>query len=130
MTSEVEAFLASWPVAKQAAEARTLAVMMKDCSGEPAVLWPGNIIGFGTVHYKYASGREGDTPKLGFALRKGSFSIYGVIYYDHNGELLDQLGSYTRGKGCLYIKSLQDVDLKVLKKMFVEALDKKANSSL
>ena len=79
-----------------------------------------SIIGFGTVHYVYESGREGDMPLIGFSPRKPAMVLYGVARSSE--ALLGRLGKHTTGKGCLYIKKLADVDVKVLEKMIATAV--------
>ena len=99
--------------AKRRADADTLVALMRRATGEEPALH-GSIVGFGTYHYKYASGREGDSVAAGFAVRKTAFTIYlqdGVAAYD--GELA-RLGAHTTGVGCLYLKSLDGIDLEVL----------------
>lgn len=108
---------------RRADAARLVAIMREETSEEPTV-WPGAIIGFGTYHYKYATGREGDTVKVGFAPRTSALVLYGLIRrYGmdaddiENRDLFARLGKYTTGKGCLYIKYLDDVDLDVLRSL-------------
>jgi hypothetical protein len=116
--ADVEAVLAAVPDAQRRADAATLIAMMGSVTGEPPVLWPASIIGFGTYHYRYATGREGDTPLAGFSPRKPHLVIYFARGID--GGLQDELrrlGRHTAGKGCLYIKRLADVDLDVLRSM-------------
>jgi hypothetical protein len=96
--------------------------MMREVSGEEPALW-GSIVGFGVHHYKYATGREGDTVKIGFSPRKGALTLYGVIFYEKNTELLESLGKHEAGKGCLYIKRLEDVDTDVLRRMLKAACE-------
>jgi hypothetical protein len=84
-------------------------------------MWGPSIIGFGRSHYKYASGREGDTFIIGFSPRKQNLSLY-VGSLDQQQALLDQLGKHSLGKGCLYINRLSDVDLAVLKRLLEAAI--------
>jgi hypothetical protein len=84
-------------------------------------MWGPSIIGFGKYHYKYESGREGDTVLVGFSPRKPAFVLYGVTGFKGADALLTKLGKHTTGKGCLYIKKLADVDLKVLEQLIVKA---------
>jgi hypothetical protein len=85
-------------------------------------MWGPSIIGFGSYHYKYDSGREGDAPVIAFSPRKAASVLYGAIGFDDAEKLLANLGKHTTGKGCLYLKKLSDVDLKVLEAMVVKAL--------
>jgi len=89
--------------------------MMQQISAEKPVMWGDSIIGFGAYRYKYASGREGDWFKMGFSPRKQSLTLYLMCGYKPVQSLLDQLGKYKLGKGCLYINKLADVHLDVLK---------------
>ena len=75
------------------------------------------IIGFGTYHYKYASGHEGDAPIIGFSPRKAEFSLYAYTPSDENKILLDNLGKYKMGKACIYFKKLSDINLDILDKL-------------
>jgi hypothetical protein len=84
-------------------------------------MWGSAIIGFGTYHYVYESGRQGDTPVIGFSPRKQNISIYLMGGLKNIEEELSRLGKYKTGKGCLYIRSLSDVNVAVLKKIFAKA---------
>ena len=102
--------------------------MMKEVTGEDPVMWGNSIIGFGKYHYKYASGREGEWFLTGFAPRKGKFSIYITAGFEDYGEILEQLGKHTKGKGCLYVKDLNEIDkdkLEVLVKRSVKDTKKR-----
>jgi hypothetical protein len=94
-------------------DAETLAAMMQEISGREAAAW-GTIIGFGSCHYRYRTGTEGDMPILAFAPRKGASTIY-LDDTDRHGEALAGLGPHSTGRGCLYIKDLEKVDLDVLR---------------
>ena len=91
--------------------------MMQEITGEEAVMWGSSIIGFGSYHYKYASGREGDWLSVGFSPRKQSMTVYIMPGFEHYEELLEQLGKHKIGKSCLYINKLTDVDKDVLKRL-------------
>lgn len=98
--------------------------MMKQVTGEEPRMWGASIIGFGDLHYKYASGREGDWFKCGFSPRKAKISMYvGGCDISKQQEMLDRLGKHTTGKGCLYINKLADVDMGVLKELTKEAYE-------
>jgi hypothetical protein len=109
-----------------------LEVMQKVSNCDP-VMWGSAIIGFGTYHYVYESGREGDTIVIGFSPRKQYISIYLMGGLKNVEDELSKLGKYKTGKGCLYIKSLSDVNLEILKKVFAKAfkegMRKKAHSA-
>jgi hypothetical protein len=119
---DLEALFDRVRVERRKTDARRLVDIMRETTGEEPAVWPGGIIGFGTYHYKYATGREGDTVKVGFAPRATALVLYGLIRrYGtdpddlENQDLFDRLGTYTTGKGCLYVKYLDDIDLDVLK---------------
>jgi len=96
-----------------------LAQLMEKATGFPPRMWGASIVGFGQYHYKYESGHEGDACLAGFSPRKQNISLY-VMNFDSQPALLDKLGKYKAGKGCLYIKKLSDVDGQVLAQL-VEA---------
>jgi hypothetical protein len=98
-------------------DADTLLELMTRATGEPARMWGSSIIGFGTYHYKYASGREGDAPAAGFSPRKAATTIYLADGIGPHPELLERLGPHTTGVGCLYVKDLAQVDLAVLEEL-------------
>ena len=93
-----------------------LAMMREITQVEPKV-WAGSMVGFGDHHYKYASGREGDTFVVGFAPRKQALTLYVLSGFEGQEQLLEKLGRYTTGKGCLYVKRLADVDLPTLRQL-------------
>ena len=88
--------------------------LMKKWSGFEPKMWGPTIIGFGSYHYKYASGHEGDCLLIGFSPRKKAFSLYVYTPQQNNTELLNQLGKFKMGKACIYINKLLDIDLDVL----------------
>ncbi len=98
-------------------DALTLLALMKDETGEDAVMWGDSIVGFGSYHYKYASGREGDAPLVGFSPRKQSMSLYIMSGFDEYEDLLAALGKHKLGKACLYVNKLADVDEAALRKL-------------
>jgi hypothetical protein len=91
-----------------------LLALMKDNTGEKPVMWGPSIVGFGSYHYRYETGREGDTVAVGFSPRKGSLSLYGLTYAPEAAKLLPRLGKHKIGAACLYINKLEDVDEAVL----------------
>ena len=99
----------------------TILKMMQTVSKLEPVMWGSAIIGFGTYHYVYESGREGDTIVIGFSPRKQNISIYLMGGLKNVEDELSKLGKYKTGKGCLYIKSLSEVNLEILKKVFAKA---------
>src|SRR5271163_3948698 len=104
------------------ADAKALVKLMQNATGEKPKMWGPSIIGFGSYHYKYDSGREGDMPLIGFSPRKPATVLYNLISASDSKVLLPKLGKHTTGKGCLYIKKLADVDKHVLEAMVVKAL--------
>jgi hypothetical protein len=91
--------------------------IMQEVTGFEPKMWGPSIIGFGSYHYKYASGHEGDAPLAAFSPRKAAFSLYVYSPSDEKEELLSKLGKYKASKGCLYVKKLADIDIGILKKM-------------
>ena len=81
------------------------------------------IVGFGTYHYKYDSGREGDFLKVGFSPRAQNLTLYIMPGFDGYAELMDKLGKYKTGKSCLYVKKLEDVDIVVLRELITESVN-------
>jgi hypothetical protein len=111
-------------------DAMALVKLMQRATGEKPKMWGPSIIGFGSCHYKYESGREGDTPLAGFSPRKAATVLYGVTGFSDSEALLAKLGKHTMGKGCLYIKKLADVDQKVLEALVAKSVAaKRANPS-
>jgi hypothetical protein len=94
-----------------------IAKMMEEVTGDKPKMWGPSIVGFGTYHYKYASGREGDWPVTGFSPRKKDLTLYIMMGFEKHPELMEQLGKHSVGKSCLYIKRLSDVHLPTLKKL-------------
>ena len=91
--------------------------LMKKWSGFEPKMWGPTMIGFGSYHYKYASGHEGDAMLIGFSPRKAEFSLYVSAPGNDNKQLLDKLGKYKMGKACIYFKKLSDLDLGILEKL-------------
>jgi len=114
----VEAFLAQVPNDQQREDARRLCALMEEITGEPPAMWGSSIVGFGTYHYRYASGHEGDSALASFSPRRQHLAIYLVgEFADRHGAALARLGPHQTGKGCLYIKRLADVDLDTLREL-------------
>lgn len=91
--------------------------LMEKLTGEPAKLWGTSIVGFGSYHYKYATGREGDWMLTAFSPRKQNLTLYIMSGFSKYEELLAKLGKHKIGKSCLYIKSLADIDMGVLEEL-------------
>jgi hypothetical protein len=116
--ASVAEFLARVPGEKRREDARRLCALMQEITGEPTVMWGTSIIGSGTYHYRYASGHEGDSALASFSPRRDSLAIYLVGgFEDRHQSVLARLGPHKTGKGCLYIKSLDDVDHDALREL-------------
>ncbi|MCB0044694.1 MAG: DUF1801 domain-containing protein [Caldilineaceae bacterium] len=120
--ASVEEYIAAIPNDARRRDCRVLVELMSDATGEPPVMWGPSIIGFGSYHYKYASGREGDMCLTGFASRKGDISIYLMAESKDQPALLDALGKHKMGKSCLYVRRLADVDTQVLERLVTESV--------
>lgn len=99
------------------ADSFQLIELMEKWSGFEPKMWGPTIIGFGSYHYKYASGHEGDAPLIGFAPRKAAFSLYVYCPIEEHKQLLDDLGKFKMGKACIYTKKLSDINILTLEKM-------------
>jgi hypothetical protein len=115
--ASVEEFLNAVTHDKRREDGFALLKMMRDITGEEPAMWGSSIVGFGCYHYTYASGREGDWPLVGFSPRKRNLTVYIMSGFDDYENLLQRLGKYRTGVGCLYINKLEDVDLKVLREL-------------
>ena len=113
----VASFIASVPDERRRSDARTLLKVFKAATGKRPVMWGPSIVGYGSYHYKYASGHEGDCSIAGFSPRKAATSVYITAGFAEFGPLLRQLGPHKKSVGCLYLKSLDGIDLKVLERM-------------
>ncbi len=120
----VEAFIRSFADTEQKiADSFMLIELMQKWSGHEARMWGPSIIGFGNYHYKYASGREGDMPMIGFSPRKAALTLYvNLPYSTSQDQLLQKLGKYKMGKGCIYVRRLSDLDLSVLEALVSSTL--------
>jgi hypothetical protein len=107
------------------ADVQTIAALMTRVTRHEPRMWGASIVGFGSYHYKYASGREGEAPLVAFSARKSEFSLYGMAGSDGKEPLRAGLGKHKSGKGCLYIKRLADVDLKVLERLIAQSFAEK-----
>jgi Domain of unknown function (DU1801) len=112
--ASVAAFVAGIADERQRADSERLIAVMSDVTGEPATMWGPSIIGFGSYHYRYASGREGDAPLVGFSPRRSALTLYASADDDVRAKLLARLGPHKVGKGCVYVKRLSDVDEQAL----------------
>lgn len=121
--ASVGKFIRSVPDPVRRADAEALVAVFTETVREPAVMWGPSIIGFGNYHYKYASGREGDTPLAAFSPRKRQLVLYLNEYFDTGyDDVLMRLGPHTLGKGCLYIQRLELVDTRVLRELIARTV--------
>jgi hypothetical protein len=122
-SADVDAFLEAVPDENRRSDARALLELMRFVTGEPPVMWGPTIVGFGSYHYRYESGRTGDAPLAGFSPRKPNLVVYLVGgFEDRYPKLLEQLGPHKTGKACLYLKRLGDVDLDVLRQLIERSM--------
>jgi hypothetical protein len=103
-------------------DAREILALMKDVTGEKPQMWGESIVGFGSYHYRYESGREGDWFLTGFSPRKANLTLYIMSGFSRYPELLAKLGKHKTGKACLYVHRLDDVDRKVLRRLVKESV--------
>ncbi len=115
--SSVEDFIASVEHPTRRNDALTLLAMMRRITGWEPQMWGPSMIGFGSYHYKYDSGHEGDAMRTGFSPRKANLVVYIMPGYSDYSAILDRLGKHRMGKSCLYINKLADVDLEVLEEL-------------
>jgi Domain of unknown function (DU1801) len=120
--ADVSAFLDGIADANQRADAETIIALMSKASGEPAKMWGPSIIGFGSYHYRYESGREGTSLRIGFSPRKSQTVIYIVDGFPGHASLFERLGKHKTGKSCLYAKRLADLDMNVLADLVTASL--------
>jgi hypothetical protein len=118
----VAAFIDAITDETRRADAKALVKLMQNATGEKPRMWGPSIVGFGSHHYKYESGREGDMPLAGFSPRKAATVLYIARGFSDSDDLLAKLGKHTTGKGCLYIKKLADVDQKVLGSLLAKSV--------
>lgn len=121
--SDVDAFIAGIANDERRQDCLALLDLMSDVTGEPAKIWGGGIVGFGSYHYRYASGREGDWFLTGFAPRKNDLTLYIMAGFDRYEKLMAKLGKHRTGKSCLYLRRLSDVDVDVLRELTTESVE-------
>ena len=119
---DVAAFLQAVSNDQRRADALRILEIMREITGEPGRMWGPSIVGFGSYHYRYESGREGDWFQVGFSPRKQNLSIYIMPGFDRYEALLAQLGKHKTGKSCLYVNKLADVDEAVLRRMIEQSV--------
>jgi hypothetical protein len=118
----VEAYLKSIEHEKKRQDSFTIMNLMKEVSNTDPVMWGSSIIGFGTYNQKYASGKEAEWMKIGFAPRKQNIALYIMDGFDQYENLLEKLGKHKIGKSCLYINKLEDVDMGVLRELVEQSV--------
>lgn len=114
---DVEAFLNDVADERKRRDSFKILDLMKDVTESEPEMWGDSIVGFGSYHYKYASGREGDWFLAGFSPRKQDLTLYIMSGFEGYEQLLGKLGKHKTGKSCLYIKKLEDIDLGVLREL-------------
>lgn len=112
--ASVKAFVDAIEDDRRRKDVRAVMKIMRAVTGERPKMWGDSIIGYGSYHYVYASGREGDWPLTGLSPRKRNLSVYVMSGFEHEPELMAALGKYKTGKSCLYVDTLADVDVDVL----------------
>lgn len=120
--SSVAEFLNAIEDESRRADAKALVKLMQKATGEKPKMWGPSIVGFGSYHYKYETGREGDMPLIGFSPRKAATVLYGLRGAGDAEAMLAKLGKHTTGKGCVYVKKLADVDGKVLESLATKSV--------
>ena len=120
---DVDAYLDSVENPGRRKDAGRLLTLMREVTGERPKMWGSSIVGFGSYHYTYASGREGDWPVVGFAPRKQNLVLYIMPGFARYESLLARLGKHRTGKSCLYVNKLDDIDPEVLEELVRESVD-------
>ncbi|RHW38635.1 DUF1801 domain-containing protein [Lysinibacillus yapensis] len=116
-------FIESVDSPKKREDAYNLLKLFEETSGFEGKMWGPSIIGFGSYHYKYDSGHEGDAPLVGFSPRKAKISLYFAPGDEEREKLLSRFGKHTTGKACVYINKLADVDAEVLKELIIQSIN-------
>jgi hypothetical protein len=120
--ASVAAFLNAVEDPKKRADAKKIAAMMRKATGSRAKMWGTSMVGFGSYHYKYVSGCEGDWMLIGLSPRKQNLTLYIMTGFKEYEGLMSRLGNHKTGKSCLYIKRLADIDLKVLESLMKRSI--------
>jgi hypothetical protein len=126
---DVHAFLNSISDEKKRQDSFAILKLMQEATDAKPKMWGDSIVGFGSYHYKYASGREGDWFLTGFSPRKQNLTLYIMPGFEKYGTLLNKLGMHSTGKSCLYIKRMEDVDLEVLKELVEQSVEYMAKAN-
>jgi len=120
--ASVQAFLDSVENEKRRNDARVVLQLMREITGETPVMWGPSIVGFGSYHYRYESGREGDWMLTGFSPRRQALTLYIMGGFRRHEDLLSKLGKYKTGKACLYVNKLEDIDIDVMRQLVAESV--------
>lgn len=125
-TKETEAsvveFIESVESLKKREDAYQLLKIFEETSGYEAKMWGSSIIGFGSYHYKYPTGHEGDAPLVGFSPRKAKISLYFATGDTEREKILERFGKHTTGKACVYINKIDDINVEVLKELITQSI--------
>ncbi len=127
--ASVEEFLDSVANERKRQDSYAILELMQDVTGEEPAMWGTSIVGFGSYHYKYASGRENEWFLVGFSPRKQNLTLYIMSGFDDYESLLADLGKYKTGKSCLYINKLEDVDLPTLRELVKKSVTHMAETN-
>jgi hypothetical protein len=119
----VTEYLDAIPDEKRRRECYTVLELMEKAAQEEPRMWGDSMVGFGSYHYKYASGHEGDAFLTGFASRKNALTVYILAGFEGYSDLMAKLGKYKTGRSCLYIKKLEDIDLAILEKLVSQSVE-------
>lgn len=115
--NDVNDFIASIPDPMRKEQCQWLNELMKEVTGAVPKMWGESIVGFGDYHYKYASGREGDFFRVGYAPRRQNLSIYIIAGFERYPDMMEKLGKYKTGKSCLYVNKPEDIDINILSEL-------------
>jgi hypothetical protein len=122
--ADVQAFLDGLDDQRKREDSGTLVQMMREVTGMEPKMWGPSIIGFGSQHYRYESGREGDMPMIGFSPRKQNLALYVTEEFEYHAPLLQRLGKHKTAKACLYIKRLSDVNMVALRELIERSFER------
>jgi len=125
----VEAFLNGVADEKKRRDCYTILELMKQVTGKEPKMWGDSIVGFGSYHYRYKSGRQGDWFLAGFSPRKQNLTLYIMSGFDQYDALLEKLGTFKSGKSCLYIKKVEDIDLPTLRELVEQSVEHMVESN-
>ena len=127
----VSDFIANLDHPQRRADSIELVRMMESASNQKATMWGSSIVGFGRHRYRYSNGNIGEICAIGFSPRSRALSLYVSTEFEGGNDLMSALGKYKQGNGgCIYINKLEDIDLKVLKKILIESYQHKAKTSI